>query len=150
MDKFLVSIVKHVFSELGSGYKENVYQKALEIELQRANVTFQSEVICPVIYKNVQVGYERADVVLEYENANYVLELKSQTSSISKREVIQLYKYLNNFKTSTGYIINFIITSDLIGKTIDDYKHVEIFKLCDNKLQKFCHGTDCYLNCNII
>lgn len=129
MDLKLPQILENVFSVLGSGYKENIYQRAIEIELQNESILFQSEVICPILYQGIQVGYERADIVIYNNNNNVVsiLELKSQTNNVTKKEFLQLYKYLTNLNVESGYVINFIITLDAI---ISPNKYsVELFKL---------------------
>ena len=81
-------IIKHVLevsSNLGNYYKENVYQSALSVELQMNGKIIQTEVVVPIIYKGVNIGFERADIVL-YEDGilKYIIELKSQSSRLSK------------------------------------------------------------------
>lgn len=141
MDTILPSILIKVFDTLGSGYKEHVYQKAIEIEFQTENILFHSEVICPITYNGIQVGFERADIVTYSEGLpNSVLELKSQTNSITKKEFIQLYKYLVNLNVKTGYIINFIITHDtIINNSESKYRFLELYKIEfeDFKLYKY-------------
>jgi len=141
MDDILPQILIKVFDTLGSGYKEHIYQKAIEIEFQSENILFHSEVICPINYKGVQVGFERADIVI-YNNSvpTSVLELKSQTNSITKKEFIQLYKYLSNLKVQTGYIINFIITPDtILNQSESKYRFLELYKIefTEFKLYKY-------------
>ena len=54
----------------------------------------------------VQLGYERADIVI-YEPFKCILEFKSQTYSISKKEFMQLTKYKKNLNIENGILINF-------------------------------------------
>ena len=56
MDELLPNILVKVFDTLGSGYKEHIYQKAIEIEFQTEKILFHSEVICPINYNGIQVG----------------------------------------------------------------------------------------------
>lgn len=143
MDNKLPDILKKVYKTLGSGYKENIYQRAIEIELQKEFILFHSEVICPILYDSIQVGFERADIVLYDESKipTSVFELKSQVNSITKKEFIQLYKYLINLNVEIGYIINFIITTDSI--TNSNFKYLELFKLEKNhfKLYKYSFNS---------
>lgn len=131
MDIILPTILIKIFNTLGSGYKENIYQRAIEIEFQTENILFHSEVICPITYNGIQVGFERADIVTYSGNMpDAVLELKSQINSITKKEFIQLYKYLLNLKVKTGYIINFIITHDsIINNSDSKYRFIELYKI---------------------
>lgn len=131
MDTVLPTTLMKIFDTLGSGYKEHIYQRAIEIEFQSENILFHSEVICPVNYNGIQVGFERADIVTYSDGLpSSVLELKSQTNSITKKEFIQLYKYLLNLKVQTGYIINFIITHDtIVNNTESKYRFLELYKI---------------------
>lgn len=131
MDINLPSILVKIFDILGSGYKEHIYQRAIEIEFQSENILFHSEVICPINYMGVQVGFERADIVTyEHGSPTNVLELKSQINSITKKEFIQLYKYLQNLSVPFGYVINFIITPEpILNNTDSKYRFIELYKI---------------------
>ena len=112
-----------VFDYLGTGYKEHIYVNAVIIELRNLNYKFQNEVIVPIMYDNVQIGYERADIVI-YEPISAVLEFKAQTMSLQKKDNMQLKKYQSNLDISLGVLVNFggntleIIENDT-SKTID-------------------------------
>ena len=145
MDNVLPNILIKVFDILGSGYKEHIYQRAIEIEFQTENILFHSEVICPINYNGIQVGFERADIVTYSGGVpESVLELKSQTNSITKKEFIQLYKYLLNLQVKIGYVINFIITPDTILNTTESkYRFLELYNIeFDNfKIYKYSFKT---------
>ena len=97
-----------ILNELGPGYKEHIYVNAMCIHL-RDNETkyqFHNEVIVPIIYKGMQLGYERADIVI-YEPDKCIIEFKSQTQSIGKKEIMQLSKYMKNLQINNGILINF-------------------------------------------
>lgn len=115
--------------ELGNYYKENIYQAALTVELQMKGIIIQTEVIVPILYKNVNIGYERADIVVYNENSIYtILELKSQNSRISTKEINQLRKYLNNLGCDSGILINF-------------YDNLEIYLVDKFSHKKICNDT---------
>ena len=151
MESILPTIIKKIFDELGSGYKEHIYQKAIEIEFQNENILFHSEVICPITYCDVQVSYERADIVVysqESKLPSCILELKAQTSSITRKEFIQLCKYMINLKVTCGYIINFVVTADiLLNKTDSNYRYLELYKIeldTSIKISKYSFKTSEY------
>tara|TARA_B100001287_G_scaffold276633_1_gene288371 strand:- start:2099 stop:2476 length:378 start_codon:yes stop_codon:yes gene_type:complete len=124
MEKIL-QCIRTVESELGSRYRENIYQYALYIELNLSGYLVQTEVIIPIFYKGVYVGFERADVVI-YDNCGnieYILELKSQNSRLASKEIIQLRKYLKNTGCAKGILINF-------------YEPLEIIKVEPDSMQK--------------
>ena len=95
-----------IFNDLGSGYKEHIYVNAMCIHLRNNNYLFQTEVIVPIIYENIQIGYERADIVI-YEPIKCIIEFKAQQQNLSKKEISQLSKYKKNLNISNGILINF-------------------------------------------
>lgn len=95
-----------ILNDLGSNYKEHIYVNAMCVHLRNENFLFHTEVIVPIIYKNVQLGYERADIVI-YEPIKCILEFKAQTQNISKKEINQLLKYMKNLNINNGVLINF-------------------------------------------
>ena len=103
---------KEIHKKLGSGYKEHIYVSAMKYHLTHDQYNFQTEVIIPIIYKNIQLGYERADIII-YEPYQCVLEFKAQNSQLSRKEFIQLEKYLKNMSINYGILINFHINNSL-------------------------------------
>ena len=116
------NVCKTVFQTLGSGYRENIYHNAVKIELQKNNYKFGSEVICPIVYQGIQVGYERADILIY--NSKYtpdcVLEFKAQSGSLGAKEILQIRKYLRNFNLKHGFLINFSNNIEILMVTLDD------------------------------
>ena len=95
-----------ILNELGPAYKEHIYVSAMCIHLRKENYSFQTEVIVPINYMGLQLGYERADIII-YEPFQCVIEFKSQTQSLSKKEMLQLSKYQKNLNIENGILINF-------------------------------------------
>jgi len=103
------SFSDEILNALGPGYKENIYVNAMCVHLSREKYLFATEVIVPIDYLGVQIGYERADIVI-YEPIKCILEFKAQTQSVSKKEFTQLKKYLKNLDNGVfknGILINF-------------------------------------------
>ena len=115
MEKIL-ECVRKVESELGNHYRENIYQYALYVELNLQGYLVQTEVMIPINYKGVYVGFERADIVIYNSNGTieYILELKSQNSRLASKEIMQLRKYLNNLSCNNGLLINFYENLEII------------------------------------
>lgn len=115
MEKIL-ECVRRVNEELGNHYRENIYQYALYVELNLQRYLVQTEVMIPIHYKNVHVGFERADIVIYNPNGTieYILELKSQNSRLSSKEIMQLRKYLKNLSCNNGLLINFYENLEII------------------------------------
>lgn len=95
-----------ILEDLGPSYKEHIYVTAMCTHLRQEQYLFNTEVIVPINYNGIQLGYERADIVI-YEPFKCIIEFKSQTQSISKKEMIQLSKYKKNLNIDNGILINF-------------------------------------------
>ena len=72
-----------VHSALGNGFKEVIYQRALEIEMREAGLIYNREFEMPIFYKEIQIGTRRVDFLVEGVIA---VELKA----ISKLEDVHL------------------------------------------------------------
>jgi len=118
MDK-IIECLKNVNSTLGNYYKENVYQAALSVELNLAGILFQNEVVLPIKYKGVCVGYERADIVIYSKEGipEFIIELKSQNTKLSSKETNQLRKYIKNLNCNNGLLVNFFDDIEIIYVT---------------------------------
>jgi len=115
MEKIL-ECIKTVEKELGNHYRENIYQFALYIELNLNGYLVQTEVMIPIYYKGVYVGFERADIVIYNQEGKiqYILELKSQNSRLASKEIMQLRKYLKNTGCEIGILVNFYESLEII------------------------------------
>jgi len=92
-----------VFNKLGFGFLENVYQKAMIIELEKSDLSVEAEKPIKVFYDNQIVGDFYVDL---YINKAVVVELKS-VQNLSKEHEVQLVNYLNALKKEIGLLINF-------------------------------------------
>ena len=117
----IIECIKIINKDLGNYYKENIYQNALSLELNINGYISQTEVVIPISYKNYYLGFERADVVIYDSNReiNTVLELKSQNTRISTKEINQLRKYLKSLNCSNGILVNFYETLEIYVVTLD-------------------------------
>lgn len=128
VDHFEENLIKFcvdVYQTLGTGYKEQVYQRALSYDLSANGFIHSTEVNVNIHYKNVFIGFERADIVVN--NPQRVIELKAQNSKISHKELFQLHRYLLDLGYQSGYVINFshvnyCIDQNTILKALEIYK----------------------------
>ncbi len=88
---------------LTPGYVEEVYKKAMMIELADAGLHAQKEVQIPVSYKGQIVGNYYADIIVENR---LILELKA-VEHITKAFEVQLVNYLTATGIDHGLLINF-------------------------------------------
>jgi len=95
--------VYEVYKALGPFHKENVYSKALELELKRRKIPFIREKILDVVYKRKKVGVYRPDFLIDDK---IILEIKA-VPVLPKIDEKQLYYYLAGTKYRLGFLINF-------------------------------------------
>ena len=53
-----------VHTQLGNGFQEVIYQRALEIEFSNSFIPFRREFQMPVMYKGEQIGERRVDFLV--------------------------------------------------------------------------------------
>jgi GxxExxY protein len=92
-----------VYKELGFGFLESVYRKAMVIELAKSALKVEEEKPLQVYYDDRVVGDFKADLFVE---ETVVVELKSVQCVVKEHEV-QLVNYLNAVKRKIGLLINF-------------------------------------------
>ncbi len=99
----IIGCAYEVYNTLGGGFAESVYEKALGLELRRANLDVQHQVKVPVYYKETLVGDFTADLLVEHL---VIVELKAIEQTTPAHEV-QLVNYLAATRRDIGLLINF-------------------------------------------
>ena len=99
----IIGCAMKVHSELGPGFLESIYQKALVHELEKAGLKVECEKAITVQYDGVTVGDFFADVLVE---DGVILELKANHALVPANEV-QLVNYLTATGIELGLILNF-------------------------------------------
>jgi GxxExxY protein len=92
-----------VYRLLGYGFLERVYQRALQVELERVGLKVESERKIKVTYKGVVVGDYEADLFVEEK---VIVELKVAKNYVSEDEP-QLLNELKATGIKVGLLINF-------------------------------------------
>jgi len=95
--------VYEVNKELGSGFLEKVYEKALLLELSDRGIKAESQVPIKVEYKGKEVGDYYADIIVEKK---VILEIKA-VEALKKIHEAQLLNYLKATGYKIGLLINF-------------------------------------------
>ena len=99
----IIGCAYQVFNQLGFGFLESVYKKAMIHELGKNSLKVEPEKPLSVYYDHVSVGEFFADL---YVQDSIIVELKS-VQTILKEHEAQLVNYLNAAKRKIGLIINF-------------------------------------------
>jgi GxxExxY protein len=93
----------HVHRELGPGYLESIYHKALRIALNKRGIQFLDQHPVTVSYEDISVGQGRLDFLVE---GQLVVELKS-VNALHDVHFAQLRSYLKATGISKGLLLNF-------------------------------------------
>jgi len=99
----IIGSAYNVYNQLGFGFLEGVYQKALLIELAKEQVQVEEEKPLKVYYDNTVVGDFYVDL---FVNNEVVVELKS-VQNFAKEHEVQLVNYLSALNKEIGLLINF-------------------------------------------
>jgi GxxExxY protein len=93
----------HVYNELGHGFLEKVYERAMMIELPRQGLKCEQQKSIKVFYEGIEVGDYYADIVVE---DCIIVELKA-VEKIAPEHEVQIVNYLKATAFEVGLILNF-------------------------------------------
>jgi GxxExxY protein len=99
----IMSVVYEVHNQLGPGYPEEIYQRAVGMEFALRKIPIEEQKVIPVMYKGKQMGIFRLDMVV---NGKIILEFKavSELNSLFKQQTLS---YLKATGLNLGILINF-------------------------------------------
>ncbi len=92
-----------VSNELGAGFLESVYEKALIVALEQRGLNVNAQVPLKVRFRNVIVGDFLADLIVEDK---VLIELKAVSRLLPEHKA-QVINYLNATGIETGLLLNF-------------------------------------------
>jgi GxxExxY protein len=113
-----------VYNNLGAGFLEKVYEKAMEIELRKQGLVAVTQFPIKVYYDNNIIGDYFADILVE--NC-IIVELKA-INEISKVHETQLVNYLKATGLKVGLIINFGDTISIKRKVLQSKEDQKKYK----------------------
>jgi GxxExxY protein len=105
---------RQVHKNLGPGFLESVYQKALQIELQNRGLVVEREKVIDVFYDGLPIGCHKLDMLVSGE---VIVELKT-VEELSKAHYAQIRSYLKASGLATGLLVNF-------AKERADFRRIE-------------------------
>lgn len=104
MTYFIRKAIFEVYNILGPGLLENVYEKALAIELENQGLEVQCQFPLCVEYKDTDLGLGfRIDILVEQK---IIIEVKS-VEELSPFHHKQLLNYLKLTNSHLGILVNF-------------------------------------------
>ena len=99
----VINAAIEVHKRLGPGFREELYENALCIELTKRDIPFRRQMTVPVTYEGQTIGSHTIDMVVE---GALIVELKA-LSSILEVHQQQLLSYLRAANIEVGLVLNF-------------------------------------------
>ena len=99
----IIGIAMKVHTKLGSALPEHCYSRAMALEFDSHNISYNREYKVIVSYNDQPVGHLIPDMVIDNK---IVLEFKSD-QAIYPHHISQLFSYLHATKLRLGYVLNF-------------------------------------------
>jgi len=99
----VIACAHTVMYELGAGFLEAVYEKALAVEMEEQGIGFVRQHPLDVCYKGRLVGTYQVDLIVENE---LILELKAVAATNDKHKA-QLLNYLRATGLNVSLLLNF-------------------------------------------
>src|SRR5262245_43666799 len=110
-------IAEDVYRTLGSGFSEDVYDRAMQVGLRLANIRYEGQKVVELKYKDHYVGEGYPDLVIQLGDEKLVVELKAISGELGASEEQQLSNYMAILNVKRGLLINFQQPGRKQGKT---------------------------------
>ncbi len=103
-----------VHRELGPGFIESIYHRAMEVSLREAGLFYETEKEVRICFSGVDVGCHRLDLVVERE---IVVELKA-VKAFEDIFFIKLKSYLKATHLHVGLLMNFNAATLVVKRVV--------------------------------
>jgi GxxExxY protein len=122
----IIGAAMAVHNQLGAGFKEEVYEKALEVELNNADISVVRQFPAPVEYQGEQVAVFYLDLFVDNQ---VVVEIKALSHQLTNDELAQVINYLKATEAPVGLLFNF-------GRRKLEYQRVFPGSISDTPVQR--------------
>jgi GxxExxY protein len=99
----IIGCAMEVHKQLGSGFQEVVYQRALSIEMNLQEIPHEREKEMDIHYKGHKIGTRRADF---FADDKIMVEIKA-VKELEDVHLAQAMNYLEAYNMEVGLLINF-------------------------------------------
>ena len=99
----IIGAAMEVHRQLGNGFPELIYQRALAVEFKVRSVNFIREKSIDIFYKGENVGSRQPDFIVEDQ---VIVELKA-VATLENPHIVQALNYLEAYHLKIGLLINF-------------------------------------------
>ena len=100
----IIGAAMAVHNHIGPGYKEEVNENALAIELRQREIAVEQQYPVPVLYEEEQAALFYLDLFVEDQ---VVVEVKALSHQLTGDELAQVINYLKATKAPVGLLFNF-------------------------------------------
>src|SRR3990170_2810453 len=100
----IIGAAMRVHNKLGPGLKEAAYQKALSLEMEAADLSFEAERPVEIFLDGASVGLLYLDHLVE---GQLVVEENAFSHLLTREEIAQVITYLCATGLKVGFLLNF-------------------------------------------
>lgn len=100
----IIGAAMAVHNKIGPGFKEEIYERALKIELNNQDLEAEAQYPVSVEMDEEQVGLFYLDLLVE---SQVVVEIKAFSHQLTNDEIAQVLNYLKATKLKVALLFNF-------------------------------------------
>ena len=99
--EIIIGILFNVYNELGWGYREKYYERAIAAEAKSQGISIETQLLLPIQYKEYKIGYSKIDLLF-YKLI--LVELKVG-DKLTKKDFDQINEYLKALNLKIGLLV---------------------------------------------
>lgn len=108
----IIGAAIQVHRELGPGFLESIYERALGIELNHREIPFERQLEIPIKYREIEVGKHRLDLLVADE---IIVELKA-VADLENIHFVIVRSYLCAARKRHALLLNFAQSTLLVKR----------------------------------
>lgn len=116
----IIGAAMRVYNKLGSGFNEELYDRAMRVALEMRGLGFESQKVVEIFFEGAAVGLYYLDFLVE---GKVVVELKA-LPELNSSHLAQTITYLTGTGCRIGLLINFG-TSELKWRRVFPPNHIQ-------------------------
>jgi len=120
----IISCFYKVYNNLGFGFLEKIYERALLIELKKADLIAEDQKPVKVYYDEYKIGDFTADILV---NEKVFVEIKASKALCEENE-LQLINYLKSTVIEVGLLLNFGLKPEIKRKIFTNDRKPQLAK----------------------
>lgn len=122
-------IAKDVYRSRGSGYSEEVHDRAMQVGLRLAKIKYEGQKVVELRFKDHYVGEGYPDLIVRLPGGKMVVELKAVGGELGASEEQQIRNYRKILKIERGLLINFQQPGKNAKKTRLEMREITVDKM---------------------